>query len=120
MVAHFTMQHLKLVLSTQHHGYQAQGCYSSPHNSPTTSMRSEARNSIMDLPLAAAFAADNITISHGGHASVYGDGNHDGAPVDGPKVWYCSECGDGPIGEWQVSCQNCGHAACGACTIEST
>jgi hypothetical protein len=26
-----------------------------------------------------------------------------------PMVWYCSECRDGPYGDWQLSCQNCHH-----------
>jgi hypothetical protein len=40
--------------------------------------------------------------------------------TDGPEVWHCSNCGDGPYGTWQVSCQNCGHAKCGACKVEET
>jgi hypothetical protein len=28
-------------------------------------------------------------------------------------VWHCGECGDGPHGGWQVSCQACGHIKCG-------
>jgi hypothetical protein len=28
-------------------------------------------------------------------------------------VWFCCGCNDGPYGEWQVSCQACGHAKCG-------
>jgi hypothetical protein len=36
----------------------------------------------------------------------------------GEFVWQCSSCGDGPYGTWQVSCQGCGHAKCGACTLE--
>jgi len=33
---------------------------------------------------------------------------HSPAPTDGGETgWYCSYCGDGPYGSWQVSCQNC-------------
>jgi len=35
-----------------------------------------------------------------------------------PKVWYCGECGDGPYGDWQVSCQGCQHEKCSGCTEE--
>jgi hypothetical protein len=24
-------------------------------------------------------------------------------------VWYCGNCGDGPYGTWQISCQSCGN-----------
>jgi len=30
-------------------------------------------------------------------------------------VWHCSECGDGPYGDWQVSCQHCQHKKCSGC-----
>jgi hypothetical protein len=43
--------------------------------------------------------------------------------ADGPEttvVWHCSECGDGPYGRWQVSCQTCQHAKCSSCLEEET
>jgi hypothetical protein len=42
--------------------------------------------------------------------------------TDGPDniVWLCSECGDGPYGSWQPSCQACGHGKCSSCTVEVT
>jgi hypothetical protein len=40
-------------------------------------------------------------------------------PMDGPKVWHCSECGDGPYGSWQPCCQACGHGKCSSC-VENT
>jgi hypothetical protein len=42
------------------------------------------------------------------------------APMDGPedKVWFCSSCGDGPIGDWQNVCQSCQHQRCGGCHEE--
>ena len=33
-------------------------------------------------------------------------------------VWYCSNCGDGPMGPWGEACDNCGHTYCSACTVE--
>lgn len=33
----------------------------------------------------------------------------------GNIVWYCSVCGDGPIGSWVINCSCCGHVYCGAC-----
>lgn len=35
------------------------------------------------------------------------------------NVWYCSECGDGPYGEWNPTCPGCGHACCEAYFVES-
>jgi hypothetical protein len=31
--------------------------------------------------------------------------------------WHCSECGDGPYGFWQVSCQRCSHPKCSFCEV---
>lgn len=36
----------------------------------------------------------------------------------GNVVWYCSECGDGPIGTWNPQCTSCGHLYCGSCHTE--
>lgn len=36
----------------------------------------------------------------------------------GNIVWYCSECGDGPIGTWNSQCTSCGHLYCGSCHTE--
>ncbi|OAL51709.1 hypothetical protein IQ07DRAFT_598538 [Pyrenochaeta sp. DS3sAY3a] len=46
--------------------------------------------------------------------------HHLGAPADGETVWYCSNCGDGPYGSWQPSCQNCTHAKCTSCRVENS
>jgi hypothetical protein len=35
-------------------------------------------------------------------------------------MWFCSECGDGPYGTWQVSCHRCRHPKCTSCRIEQT
>lgn len=50
---------------------------------------------------------------------TYGD-NHYSAhgPQDGEKVWFCSECGDGPYGMWQNCCQRCPHKKCNKCRVE--
>jgi hypothetical protein len=43
-----------------------------------------------------------------------------GPPQDGAteKFWFCSACGDGPIGAWQNCCVNCSHSRCGNCRWE--
>jgi hypothetical protein len=35
-----------------------------------------------------------------------------------PYVWFCSQCDDGPYGDWQTVCQACAHAKCKHCPIE--
>lgn len=42
------------------------------------------------------------------------------APCDGEKtrVWYCSNCSNGPMGVWYSACSECGHHRCGDCTVE--
>jgi len=40
------------------------------------------------------------------------------APADGDVVWFCSECGDGPIASWQNACVSCNHQKCCACRDE--
>lgn len=45
---------------------------------------------------------------HGEPSNMWAAGNK--------VVWDCSECGDGPYGAWQNSCQNCGHCKCKSCS----
>ena len=33
-------------------------------------------------------------------------------------MWYCSRCGEGPLATWSPCCPYCGHAYCGACTVD--
>jgi len=33
-------------------------------------------------------------------------------------VWYCDNCGDGPIGNWQPACSSCDHKKCSGCTVQ--
>lgn len=33
-------------------------------------------------------------------------------------TWFCSNCGDGPIGDWQNTCSNCPHIRCISCRTE--
>lgn len=54
-----------------------------------------------------------------GNVNYHGGHQHDSAPSDGDTVWYCSICGDGPMGAWNPTCASCGHAYCGACTVET-
>jgi hypothetical protein len=55
-----------------------------------------------------------------GYGHFYAGYGHRQTPTDGgkEKVWHCSDCGDGPYGTWQVSCQACGHKKCGSCEVE--
>jgi hypothetical protein len=71
-----------------------------------------------DLPLADPFASDILSVSHEGHTGIYGDNYYGTDPSDGHTVWYCSDCGDGPMGTWIPACTACGHSLCGACTVE--
>ena len=43
-------------------------------------------------------------------------------PQDGPKPevkWFCGSCGDGPMGDWNPVCSECGHQRDGCCTTET-
>jgi hypothetical protein len=35
-------------------------------------------------------------------------------------VWFCSECGEGPSGNWQNQCASCEHIRCEFCGTERT
>jgi hypothetical protein len=53
-------------------------------------------------------------------AHPWANGGRGEAPMDGPKpkpvmVWFCSECGDGPNGDWRNQCLNCDHKRCSCC-----
>ncbi|KAH6644221.1 hypothetical protein C7974DRAFT_439482 [Boeremia exigua] len=45
-----------------------------------------------------------ITSTGGGVTDNHMDHQHGSAPSDGDTVWYCSNCGDGPIGGWNNHC----------------
>jgi hypothetical protein len=34
-------------------------------------------------------------------------------------IWYCSECGDGPLGDWFEQCTSCDHIRCSYCKAEA-
>ena len=86
--------------------------------SPTMPMASIALHSAADLPLADPFASGANSIIHEGHTGFHGDNYYGTDPSDGHTVWYCSNCGDGPMGTWITACTACGHYPCGACTVE--
>jgi hypothetical protein len=79
------------------------------------------------LPKVVDIASYTLRLAHS-HATEYAyiDGSGDGAlqghrliaPMDGEQVWYCSECNDGPYGDWQSSCQSCQHSKCSDCSVE--
>jgi hypothetical protein len=48
----------------------------------------------------------------------WGDKGCGKAPVDGPEIWFCSECGDGPLGDWFEQCTSCDHIKCIYCKVE--
>ena len=33
-------------------------------------------------------------------------------------MWFCSNCGEGPISSWQSVCVHCSHQKCGSCSVE--
>ncbi|KAH7355641.1 hypothetical protein BKA66DRAFT_475278 [Pyrenochaeta sp. MPI-SDFR-AT-0127] len=41
-------------------------------------------------------------------------------PYEGEVVWYCSECREGPMPNWQDACPCCYHQKCDSCTVVST
>ncbi|CAG5185902.1 uncharacterized protein ALTATR162_LOCUS11432 [Alternaria atra] len=43
------------------------------------------------------------------HLSPSQGHDHMAAPTDGGSVWYCSNCRDGPLGDWQNVCTACSH-----------
>jgi streptogramin lyase len=69
------------------------------------------------LPLGTLFSNDDYNQTHpspsGGHGYMP-------APTDGGAVWFCSDCGDGPIGLWQICCTACSHQRCAGCVVEPT
>jgi hypothetical protein len=68
------------------------------------------------LPIGTLFGNGDYNQSH--LASSHGH-DHMPAPTDGGTItWYCSVCGDGPIGGWQPSCTNCSHERCDCCVVE--
>jgi len=34
------------------------------------------------------------------------------------RVWFCSECGNGLFGDWNIVCIGCGHPRCSRCPVE--
>jgi hypothetical protein len=57
------------------------------------------------------------------YQTTYGGGfSHKDLPDSRFKneVWYCSDCGNGPLGGWQDVCVECHHRKCMGCEVEST
>lgn len=76
------------------------------------------------LPLASNNGPDVHSIINGPTSSIIADHHmdpqHSSAPCDGNMVWYCDNCGNGPMGTWYSACTGCGHYRCGGCTVEET
>lgn len=51
---------------------------------------------------------------------IHVDHKHSSAPTDGETVWFCSECFNGPMGNWYNACPCCGHQYCSSCKVEQT
>lgn len=82
-------------------------------------MASDAFYSAADIPLADPFTSGAMAIGHEGYSDMHSDNYYGNEPCDGGStVWYCSDCGDGPIGSWNPNCTSCGHVYCGACIVE--
>ena len=94
---------------------QSEQSFNQTFTSPTMLMASDAL-----IPVADPFASNIVSISHDGHAGMHSDNYYGLEPCDGNTVWYCSACGDGPIGSWNPNCTSCGHVYCGACIVEKT
>lgn len=118
MAVQSTMQPINTKIYNHQHLSQCKQSFDSTATSPTVLMASTACYSAVDLPLADPFASDIISISHKGHTGIHGDGYYGTDPSDGHTVWYCSECGDGPMGTWIPACTACGHSLCGSCNVE--
>jgi hypothetical protein len=112
MAAQSKISSSQLVLSKQN--------FESFSASPIMPMTSSNSPSDIDLPLADPLGSDTISIGHLGQTGMHGDDHYGSGPCDGPSVWYCSSCGDGPMADWNPCCANCGHAYCSSCTVEST
>jgi len=69
------------------------------------------------LPVGPLFGGDYTPPSNNFFDTEIGRGGGS-APADGDYVWFCSQCGDGPIGSWQAVCVSCDHHKCSSCTAE--
>lgn len=118
MAVQSTMQPINTKIYNHQHLSQWEQSFDSTATSPTILVASTACYSAVDLPLADPFASDIISISHKRHTGIHGDGYYGTDPSDGHTVWYCSDCGDGPMGTWIPACTACGHSLCGSCTVE--
>jgi hypothetical protein len=118
MAVQSTMQPINTMIYNHQHLNQSEQSFDSTATSPIVPMSSTASHSALGLPLADPFTLNTIPISHEGHTNMHNNNYYGGEPCDGGStVWYCSSCGDGPIGSWNPVC-TCGHAYCGACTVE--
>ncbi|KAF3033628.1 hypothetical protein E8E12_003512 [Didymella heteroderae] len=76
------------------------------------------------LSFASYSASDPNTIIDGPSSFMVADQqlyhHHGTAPCDGDTVWFCDNCGNGPMGTWYSACTDCGHYRCGGCIVEET
>lgn len=99
--------------------HNKQGSASSP-SLPPNATNGHFQPSSMTISTILSFKPGLVEVSASSIGDLHMDHYHGSSPSDGEKVWYCSECGDGPIASWNPCCANCGHATCYACTFEES
>jgi hypothetical protein len=108
---------LDALTSARYHHSEHVDYEATPSLTDNTTVASVLHPGVTALPIGPLFGGDPTSLSN----SMSGDNmpyNHGPAPTDGETVWFCSECGDGPIGSWQASCPSCYHTICGSCRHE--
>lgn len=72
----------------------------------------------LDTSVSGATSSSNTTnFTASVSVRAQGSSSNDALVASSHSVWYCSQCGDGPIGSWNPGCNSCGHMCCEACTI---
>lgn len=70
-----------------------------------------------DTPASGAISTLNMTLTETASVRAQSPSFPQGTSAVSDKVvWYCSNCGDGPIGSWNPSC-TCGHEYCDKCEV---
>lgn len=112
------------------HLQESTGSYSLIHdeerlNSSSTTASTPMLSAATPTPTTYFYGTSSIhDIFVGSSFSTVGDNavdhQNNTTPSDGEVVWYCSDCGDGPLGSWYSACPMCNHKRCGGCTVQST
>lgn len=91
---------------------------------PTTSARGLVGSTLLQGRQRSALAnsTEPLAINNSdGSCPIHHDDMFDGPTQEGPTeaVWYCAECGDGPIPDWNPCCSSCPYRRNGGCWAES-